>query len=99
MGRNSEALQRVQPPASAELNTGTAERIGLSHGDTVRISTSKGSITLPLRTNKDIPGKEIYLSGGKKSTGFLSLFEYNIVPFRDVLIAETRNLSIDKVST
>jgi NADH-quinone oxidoreductase chain G len=99
MGRNSEALQRVQPPASAELNTGTAERIGLRHGDTVRISTSKGSITLPLRTNKDIPGKEIYLSGGKKSTGFLSLFEYNIVPFRDVLIAETRNLSIDKVST
>jgi NADH-quinone oxidoreductase chain G len=99
MGRNSDALKSVQPPASAELNTGTAEQMGLRHGDTVRISTSKGCVTLPVRTDKDIPENEIYLSGGKKSTGFLSLFEYIIVPFTDVLFVETRNLSIDKVST
>jgi NADH-quinone oxidoreductase chain G len=96
--RNSEALQRVQPTAVAEINTGIAEQMGLKHGDTVRISTSKGNITLPVRTEEDIPENSIYLFGSKKNTGFLFLFDYNIEPFTRTPVVETRKLRIKKVT-
>ena len=57
MTRRSYALDAIQPEAHVYLNPGDADRLGVTSGDFVRVTSRRGSIELRARlSHRDTPG-------------------------------------------
>lgn len=61
---NIPSLRKLTPEPIAELNPETAEKLGLSQGDSVYIETSRGRIRQKLRMNADLDTRVVIVAFG-----------------------------------
>jgi assimilatory nitrate reductase catalytic subunit len=68
-------LMEAEPTAFAELHSDLARGLGLAEGDSVRLTTRRGSVTLPARITRDIRRDTVFVPfhwGGKASVNLLT---------------------------
>jgi NADH-quinone oxidoreductase chain G len=61
MGRNSAALGTVSPSAGVKMGGGLAERLSVSGGSLVSVSTVAGAVQLPVVIDSDVPAGMVLL--------------------------------------
>jgi len=61
MTRRSKVLDAVEPEATCALHPKTLREMGVSAGDTVRLTTRRGEITLKARADRAIPAKTVFV--------------------------------------
>jgi predicted molibdopterin-dependent oxidoreductase YjgC len=78
--RHAPALLQICPQATAKLNSGLASELGLEGGDRVRLSTSQGSVTVPIEIDPSIRDHGVLLSNHFEGKGVLGLLDYTLDP-------------------
>ncbi|HXL68817.1 MAG TPA: molybdopterin dinucleotide binding domain-containing protein, partial [Xanthobacteraceae bacterium] len=61
MTRRSATLDALEPAAVASLSRGDIARLGIRPGDTVRVSTRRGTIELATRQDDAVPDGVIFI--------------------------------------
>jgi assimilatory nitrate reductase catalytic subunit len=59
--RRTEQLDRKNPTPAAEIHSKAAERIGLRHGDRLRLTTRRGSMVVPVTVSDGIHPTTVFL--------------------------------------
>jgi formate dehydrogenase major subunit len=61
MTRRATNLNALEPEATAQMNVAEIARFGLEPGDMVRVTTRRGTITIKLRADNNVPQGMIYI--------------------------------------
>jgi formate dehydrogenase major subunit len=61
MTRRASNLNALEPEATAQMNMADIARFGLEPGDMVRVTTRRGTITIKLRADNNVPQGVIYI--------------------------------------
>ncbi|MPZ57203.1 MAG: formate dehydrogenase subunit alpha [Rhizobiales bacterium] len=61
MTRRAAVLDALEPSAVANVSRGTIERLGIAPGDTVRVSTRRGTVELAVRQDDAIPDDVVFI--------------------------------------
>jgi formate dehydrogenase major subunit len=61
MTRRSTVLDELEPEAMAHLSPRDTERLGLSRGDLIRVSTRRGAIDIKVRVDSDVPNGMVFI--------------------------------------
>jgi formate dehydrogenase major subunit len=54
-------LDAIEPSASAQLSRGTIAKLGIKPGDTVRVSTRRGTVELASRQDDAVPDGVVFI--------------------------------------
>ncbi|MBF0565923.1 MAG: molybdopterin-dependent oxidoreductase [Nitrospirae bacterium] len=76
--RKSKALMSISCEAHVLLNAGFAERCGLKDGDKVIVTTETGSLTLPVKTDREIPENVAYVPNNFDNVSPLGIIGYTV---------------------
>jgi predicted molibdopterin-dependent oxidoreductase YjgC len=80
LSRKSSALMRLCPEAVARISSTTAAELSVTDGDSIRISTRIGSLSLPVFIDEAYDGSLIKVSNNFRGKGVFSLMEYSLDP-------------------
>jgi predicted molibdopterin-dependent oxidoreductase YjgC len=94
--RHAAALLKICPQATAKLGFGLASELGLGEGDRVRLSTSQGSVTVPIEIDPSIGDHGVLLSNHFEGQGALELFDYALDPVTKAPGLEGCEVSVEK---
>jgi formate dehydrogenase major subunit len=61
MTRRSSVLDELEPEAMAFLAPRDVERLGLSRGDMIKVSTRRGAIEIKVRVDSDVPNGMVFI--------------------------------------
>jgi formate dehydrogenase major subunit len=61
MTRRAGALDFLEPEAVAHLNRRELERLGVGAGETIRVSTRRGTVELKARQDQDVPQGMVFI--------------------------------------
>jgi NADH-quinone oxidoreductase chain G len=78
--RHAKALLQICPRATAKLGFGLASELELEDGDRVRLSTSQGSVTVPVEIDPSMRDHGVLLSNHFEGKGVLDLLDYSLDP-------------------
>jgi len=78
LSRRSAALRKICPEPVLRIGTKHAGKLGLKDGDSVHISTEKGSMVLPVSIEETLQDNRVLLSNHFEGKGVLSLLSYTI---------------------
>jgi predicted molibdopterin-dependent oxidoreductase YjgC len=94
--RHAAALLQICPQATAKLGSGLASELMIEEGDRVRLSTSHGSITVPVEIDPSIRDHRVLLSNHFEGKGVLGLLDYTLDPVTRAPGLEACEVSIEK---
>jgi predicted molibdopterin-dependent oxidoreductase YjgC len=94
--RHAAALLQICPQATAKLGSGLASELMIEEGDRVRLSTSHGSITVPVEIDPSIGDHRVLLSNHFEGKGVLGLLDYTLDPVTRAPGLEACEVSIEK---
>jgi NADH-quinone oxidoreductase subunit G len=66
---SSPSLAALAPGTALLVHAGDRERIGVADGDEVRVTSSRGSVTLPIRAEPGIPRGVAYVAFNQPGPG------------------------------
>jgi formate dehydrogenase major subunit/formate dehydrogenase alpha subunit len=78
LSRRSPALRKICPEAVLKISQRHSEIYGLNEGDSVQISTEKGSMVLPVSVEETLQGNRVLLSNHFEGKGVLGLLSYTL---------------------
>ena len=61
MTRRSAPLDAIEPEAAAHLGAADLARLGIAQGDTIRLTTRRGSVTLKARLDSGVPPGMVFM--------------------------------------
>lgn len=61
MTRRSSGLNAIAPEAFVEINPADADRLGVAHGEKVKVSSRRGQITLKTRVSEIVPANVVFI--------------------------------------
>src|SRR6185369_423203 len=61
MTRRASVLDELEPEAMAFLSPRDVERLGLSRGDMIKVSTRRGEIEIKVRIDSDVPNGMVFI--------------------------------------
>jgi NADH-quinone oxidoreductase chain G len=94
--RHSPALRQISSEAAAKLGFGLADKLGLGNGDRIRLSTSQGSVTVPVEIDPSILDHCVLLSNHFEGKGVLGLLDYTLDPVTKAPGLEACEVSVEK---
>jgi predicted molibdopterin-dependent oxidoreductase YjgC len=94
--RHAAALLKICPQATAKLGCGLASELALEEGDRVRLSTSQGSVTVPIEIDPSINDDGVLLSNHFEGKGALELLDYTLDPVTKAPGLEGCEVSVEK---
>jgi NADH-quinone oxidoreductase chain G len=94
--RRSSALMRICPEAVARISSATAEELSVTNGDSIRISTRIGSLSLPVFIDANYEGSSIMVSNNFEGKGAFSIMECSIDPVLKVPCLDKVIVNIEK---
>jgi NADH-quinone oxidoreductase chain G len=95
--RQSPALLGIMGEPAARMSPGTASSLGLSEGSPARISTDKGSLTLNVRTDEDLPENALFLGNNFMGAGAMALMGYEFEPETKTPAPTVSNLKVERI--
>jgi NADH-quinone oxidoreductase chain G len=98
LSRRSPALNSIYPEALLRLNPETAVAHSLKDGDTAKVSTEKGSLSLKVKTDPDVPPSALFLTNTFEGKGVMGLLGYGIEPNTKAPIIRYKGIRIEKES-
>jgi NADH-quinone oxidoreductase chain G len=78
LSRRSSALQKICPEATLRIGLKQSQKLGLSEGDTVQVSTKNGSMSMPVTIDETLEDSRVFLSNNFQGKGVLHLLPYEI---------------------
>jgi NADH-quinone oxidoreductase chain G len=96
--RNAPALRQICPEAVARVGHDLARSLGLEDGERVRLSTSQGSVTVPIRIDPSVRDHRVLLSNHFEDRGVLGLLDYALDPVTKAPGIESCEVRIEKVA-
>ncbi len=78
LSRRSQALMKIYPEASLKVGAASAEKLGLTDGDKVQISTSAGSLDTSVIIEDSIKDNRVYMSNNFAGSGVFNLMKFNV---------------------
>jgi predicted molibdopterin-dependent oxidoreductase YjgC len=94
--RHAAALLQICPQATAKLGLGLASKLALEEGDRVRLSTSLGSVTVPVEIDPSISDHAVLLSNHFEGKGVLELLDYALDPVTNAPGLDGNAVSVEK---
>jgi NADH-quinone oxidoreductase chain G len=94
--RHAAALLKICPQATAKLGFGLASALEVEEGDRVRLSTSQGSVTVPIEIDPSIGDHGVLLSNHFEGKGALELLDYTLDPVTKAPGLEGCEVSVEK---
>jgi len=95
LSRYSSALTTISPEPSVGISRNLAERLALSAGDRVEVSTENGSMTFPVRLEPDLP-ENIVLIPDLENRGVLDILSWRVNPRMKVPTLDGIEVTIKK---
>lgn len=96
LSRKSSALRQIYPEPTLKIGSQHAEKLGLKEGDSVNISTTQGSVSVPVSIDDSIKDNKVLLSNNFEGKGIFSLLDYNIDPITKAPGIEGCEVKIEK---
>jgi NADH-quinone oxidoreductase chain G len=84
------------PQATAKLGVELASELELGEGDRVRLSTSLGSVTVPIEIDPSISDHAVLLSNHFENKGVLGLLDYTLDPVTKAPGLDGNAVSVEK---
>jgi predicted molibdopterin-dependent oxidoreductase YjgC len=78
LSRRSPALMKIYPEPTLKISFAAAEILGVSDGDRVGCSTSRGSLEAPVSIDDSIKDNRVYFSNNFSGKGVYSLMSFNM---------------------
>ena len=78
LSRRSPALMKIYPGPTIKLSAVSAEKLGLSDGDRVQLSTSAGNSEMPVSIDDSIKDNRVYVSNNFPGKGVLGIMNFNL---------------------
>jgi NADH-quinone oxidoreductase chain G len=94
--RHAAALLKICPQATAKLGVELASELELSEGDRVRLSTSEGSVSVPVEIDPSISDQAVLLSNHFEGQGALELLDYTLDPITKAPGLDGNAVSVEK---
>ena len=88
ISRHSKALRSIEDEAFVIIGHGKAESMGVQDGDTVRLTTDRGTVKAKVRVDSTVDDNTVYLSNTFTDVNFSSVSVYEI--------SRLGSLSLDK---
>lgn len=98
ISRHSEALNSIYPEPYVKISTETARLSGLADGDIATIRSARGTMHLPVKIEKNVPGSAVLLTNYFREKGGLSLAPFNIEPVTKVLSVNGIEVTLGKTA-
>lgn len=97
LSRKAQALNNIYPEPVVKVNPETAKKFGLKDDDIVAVTSSKGSLILPVRTDKLISESLALVTNTFKGKGAMSLLSYKLDPITKIPCIDAVEVTIEKV--
>jgi NADH-quinone oxidoreductase chain G len=94
--RHAPALLQIDSEAKAKIGPGLARELGLGVGDRVRLSTARGSLTVPVEIDPSICEPRVLLSNHFEGHGVFDLLGYEIDPVTKAAGLDACEVSVEK---
>ncbi|MDO9288142.1 MAG: NADH-quinone oxidoreductase subunit NuoG [Thermodesulfovibrionales bacterium] len=90
------ALVKIYPEAVASISPATGEALSLKSGDMVKVSTSTGSLELPVNIDNKLDNLSVMLTNNFENKGAFSLMEYTIDPVTKAPVIDANEVKLEK---
>lgn len=96
MSRKSPALNSIYPEAVVRVGSRTASKLNLKDGDTARVSTEKGALSVKVKVDESLNESFVLVSNNFEGAGVFSLIGYSLDPVTKAPCIEGQQVSIQK---
>lgn len=96
LSRRSPALNSIYPEALIGMSAETARALSLNEGDSVRLSTGKGSVSLKAKIDADAPGGALLVTNNFRGKGAMGLFGYKTESLTKAPLLEAVDIRVQK---
>ncbi|NIS74331.1 MAG: hypothetical protein GTO08_03450, partial [Deltaproteobacteria bacterium] len=80
LSRKSYALRKIYPEPRLVMGARQAEKLDVREGDSVTVSTDRGSVDVPVSVDDTVRDERVFLSNNFEQKGVFSLLRYRLDP-------------------
>ncbi len=97
LSRKSPALLKIYPEAVARINQATAGPLAIADGDIVRVTSTSGSLEVPVVIDKHVENGVVLVPNIFEGTGVLSLIAISLDPVLKAPVLDNTPVTLERV--
>ncbi|MDI6802024.1 MAG: NADH-quinone oxidoreductase subunit NuoG [Thermodesulfovibrionales bacterium] len=96
LSRKSAAISSISPEPCSRVNRALADRLSVSEGDYLNISTDAGSIEMAVKIDEDIPENVVMIPNNFEGKGIFNIMQWKLNPVLKCPVLDGNEVKLKK---